>query len=81
MDDELQEIDGEDLAHSVSYALKRDRKALQRLQPRDDEAHFQAARRIVDQLRLSGVRFFRRPPDWSARHPAATAQPNNDDGD
>ena len=57
MDEGLQEIDGEDVAHSVAYALKRDRKGLQRLQPRDDEGHFRAARRIIDQLKLSGVRF------------------------
>ncbi len=79
MDEGLQEIDGEDVAHSVAYALKRDRKALQRLQPRDDEGHFRAARRIIDQLKLSGVRFFRRPADWSSRYPAPASTRSDDE--
>ena len=82
MDEGLQEIDGEDVAHSVAYALKRDRKALQQLQPRDDEGHFRAARRIIDQLKLSGFRFFRRPTDWSSRYPApGNPEPGEDGGD
>lgn len=52
-------VDDEALATSIAFALKKHRKILP-LQPHDDEAHHQAALRIVEQLRLSGIQTWRK---------------------
>lgn len=67
----LEEVGADDVAQSLSFALKRDRKAIAKLDSRDDEGHLRAARRVVEHLRLCGYRFFRRPASWQSRMPPA----------
>jgi hypothetical protein len=75
----LEEVGADDLAQSVGFALKRDRKAIQKLESCDDEGHFRAARRIAEYLRMCGYRFFRKPIDWRSRYPASNPEPARDD--
>lgn len=80
MDWNLEEVAPDNVAQSVSFALQRDRKAIGKLESRDDEGHLRIARRVVEHLRLCGYRFFRRPVDWRGRYPAINPEPTSDDG-
>lgn len=53
-------VDDHAQAQSIAFPLKKHRMFLQRLEPCDDEAHHQAALRIVKQLQLSGIETWRR---------------------
>lgn len=56
----LTPISDDDIAQTIAYALKKNRKAIQKLSSTDDEANMRAALLIVAQLRLAGVESPRR---------------------
>ena len=68
--DDLEEIPAEEIQRQIEYVFQQRGKLAKNMQ--DDLARKVLAQKIMAQLSMSGVRFFKKPSDMASRWPDST---------